>query len=122
MCCFQRDWFCFNDSEERDDAEWKHNKEWEQDGISDADGDDDEQYKEGNDGTFFARVSEKVKDVSLNFFDVLPTSPYNVTKRQTDFRIFLQKYFRSLSTKQNTIRPTNRAAFSTIATRASVFK
>jgi len=80
-------------------ARWEHDKEREHDGISDVDGDDDKQYKRGQQW-----------DVSWNFLDVQPLPITSPNDRWT-LGSFYKKYFGSLSTKQNTIRPTGRAAF-----------
>jgi len=90
-CCLLRDWLCFNDSEEQDNAKGGHNKEGEADNINEGDGENDEKGEEGVGGTIDTRILEEMRDTSCEFFDVLPTPADNVTKGQIDVSIFLTK-------------------------------
>ena len=78
---FFKDWLRFDDSEEQDDAEWEQDKQREADDVNEEEGEEDERYDEGSEGTTYARISEEVKDESI-IFDLFPTPEDDVTKGQ----------------------------------------
>ena len=96
--CFSlRDWFCFDDFEQQDDAEWEQDKEREANDISDEHGEKDEQPEEGTDGTISTRISEEAKDIGCKSYDEYPTLADDMTEGKIKTSIFLNKTLRSFS-------------------------
>ena len=100
LCCFWRDWLCFDDSEEQDGAKWEQDKEREADDVGEEGGEANEQIDEGNDETFSPRILEDVQDVSCSSFDFCPTLADDVTIGQIT-SIFLQNV-QIISIRQST--------------------